>query len=86
MSVHVCMCVLLTLSLSSLPCVRQGRELRGDSDDAMMADHVLVQGQNLVLQRVTRHAQGRYQCRVTNTIDTVTSSATTLNVMCKATV
>nr|XP_027220360.1 nephrin-like [Penaeus vannamei] len=61
--------------------LHEGRELRGDSDDAMMADHVLVQGQNLVLQRVTRHAQGRYQCRVTNTIDTVTSSATTLNVM-----
>lgn len=72
--------------IPSFSCLRQGRELRGDSEDGLLADRVLVQGENLVMQKVTRHAQGRYQCRVTNTIDTVTSSATILNVMCKATV
>ncbi|XP_063604272.1 uncharacterized protein LOC134779872 [Penaeus indicus] len=61
--------------------LHEGRELRGDSEDGLLADRVLVQGENLVMQKVTRHAQGRYQCRVTNTIDTVTSSATILNVM-----
>ncbi|XP_042881699.1 uncharacterized protein LOC122259178 isoform X2 [Penaeus japonicus] len=61
--------------------LHEGQELRGDSENGLLADRVLVQGQNLVLQKVTRHAQGRYQCRVTNTIDTVTSSATILNVM-----
>ncbi|XP_064114069.1 roundabout homolog 3-like isoform X1 [Macrobrachium nipponense] len=42
---------------------------------------VLAQGKNLVLQKVSRHAMGNYRCRVTNSIDTVTSAPTSLNVM-----
>ncbi|XP_069958877.1 uncharacterized protein [Cherax quadricarinatus] len=42
---------------------------------------VLAQGRNLVLQKVSRQARGHYQCRVSNTIDTVTSEPASLDVM-----
>ena len=44
---------------------------------------MLAQARNLVLQRVSRHAHGKYQCTATNTISTVTSAPTTLDVMCE---
>ncbi|XP_063889992.1 kin of IRRE-like protein 2 [Scylla paramamosain] len=44
---------------------------------------VLAQARNLVLQRVSRHAQGKYQCTATNAINTVTSAPATLDVMCE---
>ncbi|XP_045113377.1 uncharacterized protein LOC123505771 isoform X2 [Portunus trituberculatus] len=42
---------------------------------------VLAQGRNLVLQRVSRQAAGKYQCRVTNTLATVTSEPAALDVL-----
>lgn len=42
---------------------------------------VLAQARNLVLQRVSRHAHGKYQCIATNAINTVTSAPATLDVM-----
>lgn len=44
---------------------------------------VLAQARNLVLQRVSRHAVGSYQCTATNAITTVTSAATFLDIMCE---
>ncbi|KAK7078627.1 hypothetical protein SK128_023509 [Halocaridina rubra] len=46
-----------------------------------MEEGILAQGKNLVLQKVRRHSRGKYQCRVSNSIDTVTSAATLLNIM-----
>ncbi|XP_050719762.1 nephrin-like [Eriocheir sinensis] len=42
---------------------------------------VLAQGRNLVLQGVSRHAAGSYQCTATNAIATVTSAPAALDVM-----
>ncbi|XP_050704823.1 B-cell receptor CD22-like, partial [Eriocheir sinensis] len=42
---------------------------------------VLAQGRNLVLQGVSRHAAGSYQCTATNAIATVTSAPATLDIM-----
>ncbi|XP_071520302.1 nephrin-like isoform X2 [Panulirus ornatus] len=56
--------------------LHQGHRLHTNKDKG-----VLAQGRNLVLQKVNRHARGDYQCTVTNTIDTVTSVPTPLDVM-----
>ncbi|XP_064086083.1 uncharacterized protein LOC135201135 [Macrobrachium nipponense] len=56
--------------------LHQGVELQTD-----LTRGVLAQGKNLVLQKVSRHARGKYQCRVTNGINTVTSGPAHLNVM-----
>lgn len=42
---------------------------------------VLAQGRNLVLQGVSRQAAGKYQCKVTNTLATVTSAPVPLDVL-----
>lgn len=44
---------------------------------------VLAQGRNLVLQQVSRHSAGSYQCSATNAITTITSDAASLDVMCE---
>ena len=43
----------------------------------------MVHGRNLVLQQLTRQAEGVYRCQVESDIETVTSNAAFVKVMCE---